>query len=372
VNDTYYGTRAVRWAAGQTGAQELGALGKNSAGRIEGTAYAIDAVGNAVGFAEKWSGDLDLGPRPVLWNAGQTSATELGITGIDASAKAYSKALSISTTGNIAGVTGTSGGTYSGVRWMAGDTSGTLLGNLGTNLSGITTSYANGINAAGDAVGLSVKWSGNTSLNDRAVKWVSGQTAPIELGTLGTNASGTTTVLAQAINNAGDIAGWGLRYDGAPHSTGSRAIRWAAGKTAATELDTLGTDATGFGQAAAWGINGSGDIVGSATKYVNNISVHQSATLWRAGQVGVIDLNNLIDPSSGWLLEVANAISDNGSIVGYGQIDPDGAGPILTQTWAFRLTPSLPGDANDDGAVNFADLVAVAQHYGKPSAASWE
>ena len=40
------------------------------------------------------------------------------------------------------------------------------------------------------------------------------------------------------------------------------------------------------------------------------------ATLWQQGQI--YDLNDLVAPGSGWLLQGATAISSNGLIVGYG------------------------------------------------------
>jgi probable HAF family extracellular repeat protein len=47
----------------------------------------------------------------------------------------------------------------------------------------------------------------------------------------------------------------------------------------------------------------------------------------------MIDLNNLVDPSTGWVLESADGINDSGQIVGYG-VNPSG------QTHAFLLTPT--------------------------------
>ena len=44
------------------------------------------------------------------------------------------------------------------------------------------------------------------------------------------------------------------------------------------------------------------------------------------------DLNDLVDPASGWTLTVAQSINDSGWIVGYGT-NPAG------QTHAFLLTP---------------------------------
>jgi hypothetical protein len=52
--------------------------------------------------------------------------------------------------------------------------------------------------------------------------------------------------------------------------------------------------------------------------------------LYKRG-VGMVDLNSLIDPSSGWVLLQAIGINDSGQIVGQGQFDG--------QTRAFLLTP---------------------------------
>jgi hypothetical protein len=44
----------------------------------------------------------------------------------------------------------------------------------------------------------------------------------------------------------------------------------------------------------------------------------------------MVDLNSLISPTSGWVLEQANAINDNGQIVGFGTIDGETHGFLLT------------------------------------------
>jgi probable HAF family extracellular repeat protein len=46
---------------------------------------------------------------------------------------------------------------------------------------------------------------------------------------------------------------------------------------------------------------------------------------------GMLDLNNLIPANSGWLLQFANAINDQGQIVGQGTFNG--------QSEAFLLTP---------------------------------
>ena len=59
----------------------------------------------------------------------------------------------------------------------------------------------------------------------------------------------------------------------------------------------------------------------------------EHATLWR-NDGAAIDLNTLIDPTSGWVLNFAQGISENGYIVGRGQLHG--------HTRAFLLTPLPP------------------------------
>jgi probable HAF family extracellular repeat protein len=62
-------------------------------------------------------------------------------------------------------------------------------------------------------------------------------------------------------------------------------------------------------------INNSGQIVGGAY----NSSGNARACLFDPTGGGAnIDLNTLIDPSSGWILQYANSINNNGWIVGFG------------------------------------------------------
>jgi hypothetical protein len=66
--------------------------------------------------------------------------------------------------------------------------------------------------------------------------------------------------------------------------------------------------------------------------YASDSSGQRKACLFDStGQGNNINLNDLIDPSSGWILESANCINNNGWIVGYGTYNG------LDQ--AFLLTP---------------------------------
>jgi len=91
----------------------------------------------------------------------------------------------------------------------------------------------------------------------------------------------------------------------------------------------------------------------------------------------------------GTVFEIArgtNTIATLGSFNGTNGADPragvtfDALGNLYGTTIAggvsgagvvFKLSPAIPGDANGDGKVDFADLLVLAQNYGKSSGAVW-
>jgi probable HAF family extracellular repeat protein len=126
---------------------------------------------------------------------------------------------------------------------------------------------------------------------------------------------------AAAINNAGIIVGYSSSVAGPLH-----AARWRSD----TVVDDLGT--LGGPTSSALGINAAGDIVGRADVAAGK----PHAFVFKNDQM--IDLNTMIDDQSGWVLQAAYAINDNGVIVGEG---------LLNGTpRAFRLTLSSDEDAD--------------------------
>jgi RHS repeat-associated protein len=73
--------------------------------------------------------------------------------------------------------------------------------------------------------------------------------------------------------------------------------------------------------------NSSGEIVGGV--YDTICASPHDATVWTAA-TGMISLNSLIDPNSGWTLVLANGINDQHEVVGYGY--------YYDQPRAFKLT----------------------------------
>lgn len=134
---------------------------------------------------------------------------------------------------------------------------------------------------------------------------------------------------AYAINDAGLIVG----------ASGSHAVEWKNG----TIVD-LGL-AQGFTGGFAAALNDDGQIVGTAYDAKSN----SHAVLWQNGSM--TDLNSLLPANSGWMLQSATGINDQGFIVGNGlyngiqtafEITLDGvAAPLHTFQAVWQLYGAL-------------------------------
>ncbi len=142
---------------------------------------------------------------------------------------------------------------------------------------------------------------------------------------LGDLPGGSDYSQAYGINDAGQVVG---QSDAA---TGYRAFVWDA----AGGMQDLGDLPGGNDYSQAFGINDAGQVVGFSGAATGN-----RAFLWDPSASVMQDLNDLIDPLSGWILADARGINARGQIVGYGT---NAAG----NTEAFLLTPvsAVPGPA---------------------------
>jgi hypothetical protein len=339
------GSRAVRWDALGTVATELNSLGTDSSGSAEASAYAVSDAGTAVGYATKYVGDSDMGRRAVRWDTSGTAATELGNLGTFVDGYAEASAYTVNTAGTAVGysrkfVGGSNMGSRA-VRWDASGTAAAELGNLGTDSGGYTEAHAYAVNATGTAVGWSLKWGGGTYMGQRAVRWDASGTVATELGNLGTDGSGATDAMAYTVNDAGTAVGTTWRYVGGI-KVGTRAVRWDASGTVATELGNLGTDSSGSAYARACAVNDAGTAVGAATKYVGGSSMGYHAVIWLP-DASVVDLNDLgvapVPAGGTWTLNTAKALSADGWVAGEGTFDLDGTGPLpgYTRLWVAQV-----------------------------------
>ncbi len=207
----------------------------------------------------------------------------------------YSSAYSINNNGQVVGVAdNVFGYDHACLFDKTGGKANKDLGTLGGNYS-----WAVSINNNGQIAGFAR----NSSNNNHATLFdPTGGKANTDLGTLGGDHSSSS---ASCINDSSQIVGAatvGTRY---------RATLFdSTGGGANKELGTLG----GYGS-WAYSINNNGQIVG----WAENGSGQTLACLFDAtGNGNNIDLNTLIDPSSGWTLQYAYDINNNGWIVGQG------------------------------------------------------
>jgi hypothetical protein len=365
--DNWMGDSAVRWDGSGMSATELCSLGSDSSASAR--AYAINNAGTAVGYADKYENGSYKGYCAVRWDGSGTTATELANLG---TWNGYnnSVAVAINDAGAIAGYAskvfdGYSKG-YRAVRWDASGTVATELGVIGTNSSGSTSAYANAMNNAGTVVGWAYKYAegSDLSLGTRAVRWDYTGTVATELGNLGTDSTGSAVLAeAVAVNNGGTAVGYAPKYvDGS--LKGTRAVRWDASGTVATELGILGTYSDGTTYSQAYALNDAGTAVGWVDKYVDGSRQGNRAVRWDYTGTVATELGNLgFDWSS-----QAYAINNAGTAVGNvgsaaviwlpdaSAIDLNSLGVVSVPTdgtWSLCTAKSLSADGWVSGEAMF-------------------
>src|SRR5262245_19195204 len=205
------------------------------------------------------------------------------------------------------------------------------------------------VNEAGIAVGSTSKYDSlGQALGSRSFRWDASSAAPTELGHLGVNPSGYTTVTISDINNAGTVVGKCQKFNASGATLGWRAVRWNASGTAAIELENLDEDSIArainnagtavgrvrFGAArwnasgdltelgnlgsgsSAWAINDAGTAVGTAEKREDVALVNDRAVRWGASGTAATELGNL-GTFFGRGHTEARDINDAGTAVGW-------------------------------------------------------
>jgi probable HAF family extracellular repeat protein len=260
-------------------------------GGVDSHALAINDRGEIAGDSSNGAGER----RAVLWRNGKALA--LGSLGGPAT-----WATGLNERGQVVGYGSTKSGAIHAFLWRDGK-----IADLGT--LGGSGSHAMGINNRGQVVGYAQLPDGQT----HAFLWQDG--VMTDLGGFPDGVpSCCTGVLSQAsaINERGEIVGWGFT------GHGSEAARWRDGAIAG--LGTLGGAAS-----SAQGINARGLVVG----YSATASVYARPVLWSNG--GSVDLGTL-----GGSVGAAFALNDRGTIVGWSAMP---AGTAHATLWRLPGVP---------------------------------
>jgi probable HAF family extracellular repeat protein len=199
----------------------------------------------------------------------------------------YAAGNAINNHGIVTGYSQTATGAKHAVRWHEQQPE-----DLGLLAQG-DYSTARDINGSGEIVGEA-----NLTPNGkpRAFSWQDGHMKKLK------DLAGSTFCSAQAVNDVGEVVGSCDLPNGTAHG-----VLWR--KNRVEDLGTLGDDDA---PSTALDINANAQVVGSSEVVDGKLR----AFLWQNGRM--YNLNDAIEPHSGWILMVASRINDAGEIAGRG------------------------------------------------------
>lgn len=361
---------------GTLGGTESFGSGLNTSGQVAGASY---TTGGAAYHTFLW--------KPTTPNGASGTKTDLGT--LDGT---YSFGNGLNASGQVAGESSTTGDAATHAFLWKPTTPGGASGTMHDLLTlGGTNSYGYGINAAGQVTGASDRtgdarthaflWKpsmpngtsgtmynlgslGGTESNGSAIN-ASGQVSGSSLttadaayhaflwkptspnGTSGTmhdlGTLGGTESFGGSINTSGQVLGFSYTTGDAAY----HAYLWTPTTPNGTSGTMLDLATLGGLNSYSYNVGAGGQVVGASEVEITSDDTH--AFLYTSGS-GMVDLNTLIDPLSGWELLDAADINDAGQITGQGRIGG--------QYHAYLLTPvQIPGDFNRDGTVDAADYV---------------
>jgi probable HAF family extracellular repeat protein len=279
-------------------------------GGASSTAYSISNSGVIVGYAQVPNGDTHAfsttfstasGGTVTDWNGSASASQAYGVNSAGQIAgTSYVDGQAHGTIWSAGGITDLGAGSYATAINNSGEAAGGngqafvenkgVITELGT-LAGGNWSSAYGINAEGTVAGY-----GNVAGGAfEAFVWSAGS-GLTALGTLGGSSS-----YAIAINDLGQIVGHSTVADGYDNA-------FVDSNGVLRDLGTLGG-----GNSYAYDINNAGVIVGYSSLAGNTVT---HAFAYVNGQM--IDLNSLLPTNSGWVLNTAYGINNQGDIVGTG------------------------------------------------------
>jgi probable HAF family extracellular repeat protein len=210
----------------------------------------------------------------------------------------------------------------------------TRAGGMSIFGSSFSNTYGNGISNSGEIVGEN-----GSGSEGYATDWKNGVATELA-GLPGISEFGGSA--ANGVNDRGQIVGWSALYDESAATFYIHAVTWTPGGTI-SDLGTLPGDT----DSSASKINLFGLVIGSSGNAVTDSTIigGQDSSfdvgpleiigrpfIWSEA-TGMLDLNKLIRPHSGWVLNTATDINLWGQIVGEGTRNGEPRGFLLTPTF---------------------------------------
>jgi probable HAF family extracellular repeat protein len=315
-------------------------------GGMQSFANGVNASGQVTGESSTTD---DAADHAFLWKPTTPGGASGTMHDLETLGGTNSHGYGINVAGHVTGASDTSGDTAShAFLWKPSTPNGTS-GTMHDLLTlGGTESSGSAINTSGQVVGSSLT-TGDAAY--RGFLWK--PTTPN--GTSGTMHDlltlGGTESFGSAINASGQVAGFSYTTGDAAY----HAYLWTPTTPngvsgAMQDLLTLG----GL-NSYSYNVGVGGQVVGASEVDITSDSTH--AFLYTSAS-GMIDLNSLIDPLSGWELSDAAAINEAGQITGQGLIGGEYHGYLLTPV------STIPGDFNGDSSVDAADLASWKAGFG--------
>jgi hypothetical protein len=239
-----------------------------------------------------------------------------------------------------------------------------------TNAAGVQNAAVRSISAAGHVVGTTVR---GTAVNGRSAWLYDPQDdTTVRLGLYDaahTHPFGWKVSDIADVNDRGQVIGWSESW--VPSSPNRTAWFYDPATKAQTPL-IFSVWPDGYESSSATYLGEDGVVLGTYAKSdgtTNHSSIRPSHAFYWSAADGFHDLGSLaaggLDHAR-WqhLWKVLGRVGPHilGSVFEAGEADG---------TVAYLLSPK-PGDSNYDGTVNFADLVALAQHYLAPGAHTFD
>ncbi len=314
-------------------------------------ASAINDSGQVAGYSQVTSDEGTVTTdEAVLYSNGT-------VTGLGTLGGADSVATAIDTAGDVVGYSTINNDPFAPAHAFLYPSGGSSMEDLGT--LGGNSSEATGINSSGEIVGYSEDAAGSST--NEAFVYQNGKMSG--LAPLSTYADS----FAVGVNASGEVAGNSSSATTISLDTASIATTWTDGTAAS--LGTL----EGYSASYATAINDSGTVVG----YDYNPKVSQStphAFLYNPSTAQLVDLNAVVKNNSGWVLETATGINNQGVIVGTGTFNGAQSGFLLytsnglliktqpsataTAGVAFATQPVVE-EQNDNGVLEIWDNSTV-------------